>query len=263
MARKTKLKIAIGRLEEERQKSDDRFEYQRVMLFLLPLLMIAVLVVGVYFGYLSYKKTHTPPGTLQPTAVTTKLQRTDEENDYLLTIVSSASPVASDFVPELSDYNGIKVSSLMVNDLDRMITVAKESGVNISVTDGYVSFEEQKSDYEQAVKNHKKKNKCSTVKAEAAVKKTIPNAGESELQTGLIVKLAKTGEKDFSKTKEYDWLIKNSVDYGFVLRYPDKENTGGLVFSADLFRYVGVENAKLMRSYDMNLDEFVQYLGVQ
>ncbi len=263
MRKKSTMKIARGRLEEERKKSDDRYEYQRVMLIMLPIIMVAVLVVGVYFGYLSYADTHAPLNDKNPTSLITQDERTKAENDYLLTIVSSANPVASDFVPELVDYNGAQVSALVADDLMLMVESATADGVNLVVSEGYVSFEEQKRLYDTAVSKHKKKNKSSIVKAEAAVKKTTPNAGECEQQTGLVLKFSDGKTKDFSKTKEYDWLVKNSVNYGFILRYPDKENTGGLSFSPSLFRYVGVENAILMRSYNMNLDEFVQYLGAQ
>lgn len=263
MRRKSNMKIARNRLEEERQKSEERMQYQRVMLIMLPIIMIAVLVVGVYFGYLSYADTHTPLGDLDNTPVTTKLERSEQENNYLLTIVSSANPVDKNFVPELEQYSSVKVSSLVYDDLSIMIEAAKANGINLVIKSGYVSFEEQKKLYDTAVSKHRKKHKSSLVKAEAAVKKTIPNAGECEQQTGLVVKFASADTKDFAKSDEYSWLLKNSVDYGFVLRYPDKENTGGLGFSPDLFRYVGVENALLMRSYNMNLDEFVQYLGAQ
>jgi len=263
LRRKSNMKITRNRLEEERQKTEERMQYQRVMLIMLPIIMVAVLVIGVYFGYLSYADTHTPLGNIDNTPVTTKQERSEQENEYLLTIVSSANPVDKGFVPALEDFNGVQVSSLVCDDLELMVTDAKNVGVNLVVSSGYISFEEQKKLYDTAVSKHKKKHKSSLVKAEAAVKKTIPNAGECEQQTGLVVKFSSADTKDFAKSDEYSWLLKNSVDYGFVLRYPDKENTGGIVFSPDLFRYVGVENALLMRSYNMNLDEFVQYLGAQ
>lgn len=262
MRKKRKMKIARGRLEEERRKSEDKFEYQRVMLFVLPLVMIAVLVVGVYFGYLSFQKKRTPLGVAVAPTTSTEIVLSEDDSEYLLTVVNSAAPVSSDFVPQLSECAGVRVSSLMVNDLNQMLSDAKNAKLNIKVKSAYISFEEQKEKYEKAVSEHKKKNKSSTVKAEAAVKKTTPNAGDSEQQTGLVVELTKPDTKDFSKTAEYDWLIKNCVNYGFVLRYPEKENTGGLAFSPSMFRYVGVENARMMRSYDMNLDEFVKYLGI-
>lgn len=263
MARKIKLKVNRGRLEDERRKSDDRYEYQRVMLFILPLVMIAVLVVGIYFGYLSYRKTHTKLGSVKNNIVVNQSGLSDEQSAYLVKVVSSAKPLDKDFVPSLSDAQGVKVSSLAADDLNKMVEDAAKDGVKLKVSVGYISFEEQNKIYSKAVEDYKKKNKCSVVKAEAAVRKTTPDGGESEHQTGLLVKFSSSSEKDFSKSRECAWLVKNSVRYGFVLRYPDTENTGGLAYSSDLYRYVGVSNAALMRAYDMNLDEFVQYLGLQ
>lgn len=263
MRKKSTMKIARGRLEEDRRKSEQTFEYQRVMLFILPLLMIAVLIVGIYFGYLSYSNEYIYPSDTQQKTQATEPELTEQEQSYLLTIVSSASPVDADFVPQLTQVSGVQVSSLMADNLSTMLSEAKSDGMDISVISGYISFEEQKQKYDAAVKAHRKKNKSSIVKAEAAVKTTIPNAGECEQQTGLIVELSDGTDTKFSKTDEYNWLVKNSVNYGFILRYPDKENTGGLAFSPSLFRYVGVDNAYSMRAYNMNLDEYVQYLAAQ
>lgn len=262
MKRKSTMKIARGRLEEDRRKSEDAFAYQRVMLFILPLVMIAVLIVGIYFGYLSYTSDYIEIFEGERTRAT-EPELTPEQEQYLLTVVSSASPVDADFVPELDVVNGVQVSALMAQDLSLMLSDASSDGLELTVESGYISFEEQKEKYDTAVKSHKKKHKSSTVKAEAAVKKTTPNAGESEQQTGLIVEFSSGSKSDFVDTPEYDWLVKNSVNYGFVLRYPDKENTGGLKFSPQLFRYVGKEHAYSMRSFNMNLDEYVQYLAAQ
>ncbi len=262
MKRKSTMKIHVSHLEEERRKSEDRFEYQRVMLFVLPMLMFAVLVIGIYFGYLSYKDEFVDISD-DDRAVATEYEYTEEEESYLLKIVNSARPVDSDFVPELSTVDSVKVSALMAESLELMLQDAQNDGLNITVVSGYISYKEQKEKYDTAVAEHKKKNKSSTVKAESAVKKTIPNAGESEEQIGLVVKLSNGSDGDFSKTKEFFWLNKNAAEYGFVLRYPDTENTGGLSYSPSLYRFVGTYNAVKMRSYNMNLDEYVQYLGAQ
>lgn len=263
MRKKSTLKIQRGRLDEERRKSEESFEYQRVLLIMLPVIMFAVLVIGIYFGYLSYKDNYSNAGVKESQTPLSVEELTDSENSYLLTVVSSANTVDASFVPELNEYNGVEVSYLMVADLNTMLNDAKEDGVNIEVINGYISFEEQKEIYDSSVNRLKKKKKYSTVKAEAAIKKQTPNAGECEQQTGLIVQLGSSSDKKFEKTAEYRWLIKNSVNYGFVLRYPDKENTGGLEFSPDLFRYVGRDHALLMRAYNMNLDEYVHYLQAQ
>lgn len=263
MRRKSTMKVARGRLEEDRRKSEDRFLYQRVMLIMLPIIMIAVLTMGVYFGYLSYTDDYVNYNNQETLTHATEPQFTDAQNRYLLTVVNSANTVDASFVPQLSRCSGVEVSSLMVDDLGAMLSDAELDGMNIALISGYISYEEQKEIYDSAVKSYKKKKKCSTVKAEAAVKKTTPNAGECEQQTGLIVELSSHSDKKFKNTAEYRWLIKNSVNYGFVLRYPDSENTGGLSYSPSLFRYVGVEHAFSMRAYNMNLDEYVQYLSAQ
>ena len=262
MRRKTTMKVARGRLEEDRRKSEDAFEYQRVMLFILPLLMIAILVVGVYFGYLSYQDDFVDTKEFEQSKMLSS-QFTEDEEDVLLKVVSSAKPVDKSYVPDLVEVNGVKVNTLMEKDLNAMLIDAASVGLDLTLESGYISYEEQKEMYTQAVAKHKKKNKSSTVKAEAAVKKSIPNAGECEQQTGLLVKFSDGTKEKFSQTDEFFWLQKNCVNYGFVLRYPEKENTGGLSYSPDLYRYVGKEYALLMRSYNMNLDEFVQYINCQ
>ena len=262
MRRKT-MKVTRGRLEEERRKEQESFEYQRVLLFMLPIIMVAVLVIGIYFGYLSFEDEHIKISNEERQQAQLVDKYTDEENEFLLTVISSASPVDSSFVPILEKYNDVEVSYLMIDDLSKMLADAKAQGVNIEIDSGYISFEEQKEIYNKAVKDYKKKKKCTTVKAEVAVRKTTPNAGESERQTGLIVELSSGTDEKFQETAEYSWLYKNCVDYGFVLRYPDKVNTGSVSFSPKLFRYVGTDNAFNMRAYNMNLDEYSQYLKSQ
>lgn len=262
MRRKT-MKVTRGRLEEERRKEQESFEYQRVLLFMLPIIMVAVLVVGTYFGYLSFEDEHIKISNEERQQAQLTEKYTDEENEFLLMVVSSASPVESSFVPILENYNGFEVSYLMVDDLNKMVADAKSQGLDVQVDGGYISFEEQKEIYDTAVKDYKKKKKCTTVKAEVAVRKNTPNAGESERQTGLVVEMSNGTDDKFQDTAEYRWLCKNAVDYGFVLRYPDKVNAGSVSFSPQLFRYVGENNARNMRAYNMNLDEYSQYLNSQ
>ncbi len=263
MKRKSIMKVARGRLEEEQRKEDRVFEYQKVLLIMLPVIMLAVLVVGVYFGYLSYVDSHIEIATEEREKAVVVEEYSESELEFLLTVVNSGSPVESSFVPVLEEYNGVEVSYLMLDDLEKMMLDAKEQGIELVLDKGYISFEEQKEIYNKAVKSYKKKKKCSTVKSEVAVKKTIPDAGESELQTGLIVQFSDGTDKKFEKTEAFRWLSKNCVNYGFVLRYPEKENPGGISYKADLFRYVGDDFAFDMRAYNMNFDEFVQYLGAQ
>ena len=263
MRYKSKLKpykISRGSFEEQQFREDKKMQNQRALLIILPVLMVAVLLVGVFFGYKGYKKQQEIVREVEHAEAAAE---PTQANPMFLTTVTSAYPLTEDYVPELVDHNGIKISPEAVESLDEMLKAAEEAGYDIKATEAYISFEEQKERYKKAVEEYRKKSKASVVKAEATVRKTTPREGESEQQTGLLVYLNADVKGEFKDSAEYAWLIKNCTAYGFVLRYPDKENAGGLSFSPHLFRYVGKKNAYYITAYDMSLDEYAAYLSAQ
>jgi D-alanyl-D-alanine carboxypeptidase len=179
----------------------------------------------------------------------------------LLSVVNPAYPLDAEYVPALTEVRGVRVSPDMAESLEKMLSDAEAAGCPIRLKEGYISFEEQKQRYDSAVQKYRKQSKMTLVKAEAQVKQTIPREGESEQQTGLLVKLDDDVKGRFENSAAYKWLTRNSLDYGFVLRYPSSENVGGLSFSPNLFRYVGVENAYQMRAYNMTFDEYASYMS--
>ena len=258
MKKTKKYKIERGSLEEEREQEERKLYNAKAFLFLLPIIMIAVLVLGAYFGYLSFKSSEQSSKKERQFSAATALE---DENDFeLMRTVNSANPLESTYVPETIQFGNAYISPVVKDSLEKMLEDAESEGLKITLIEGYISFEEQKKRYEEAVAEYKKSSKASTVKAEAYVKKTIPREGESEQQTGLMIYLSADTKEDFVDTKQYSWLLKNCVNYGFVLRYPETENAGSLMFSPHYFRYVGLKNAYSMRAYDMSLDEYSQYL---
>jgi len=235
-------------------------ETQRALIIILPVLMIAVLAVGLFFGYKSYQKQAAQVRELEHS---TYAPEPTEPDPMLLTAVNTAKPLSSDYVPEITEACGVQVSPLMADSLERMIADAEAAGYHIVAHEGYISYEEQKQRYKDAVAAYRKKTKATIVKAEAYVKRTTPREGESEQQTGLVVYLNDKAKGVFSDSPEYAWLIKNCMSYGFVLRYPKQENVGGLSYSSHLFRYVGEEYAYFITAYDMTFDEYAVYLASQ
>ena len=64
----------------------------------------------------------------------------------------------------------------------------------------------------------------------------------------------------FEKTKEYDWLIKNSKNFGFILRYPEgKEYITGYAYEPWHFRYVGKEAATYIMDNNITFEEYYAY----
>lgn len=260
--RNTKLKpykVSRGSFEEQKLREDKKAETQRALLFILPVLMIAVLIVGIFFGYKSYEQSEAEQKKILAEAASS--QEPEYSDPKLLSVVSSASPLPADYVPELTECRGVQVSPDMADNLEKMLSDAEEAGYPITLKEGYISFEEQKERYDTAVDKYRKKAKVSLVKAESNVRQTIPRAGESEQQTGLVVRLDDDVKGRFENSGAYKWLLSHAIDYGFILRYPEAENVGGLSFSPQLFRFVGEENAFRMREYNLGFDEYVVYMS--
>lgn len=109
------------------------------MLFVIPLLIVAVLLGGAYISYrIILKEMYVEP--VKPVATVDEAVYHEEE---LLRIVNESDPLDAGFVPELTEVDGIKVSSLAADCLNEMIHAAKEDGVNLILKVGYVSYEEQ------------------------------------------------------------------------------------------------------------------------
>lgn len=152
-------------------------------------------------------------------------------------IVNSDYTLPSDYDPGI-DEDARKSFTLMVND-------ANKDGVILRSVSDYRSFEQQ--------------SKLEDVEDVKFVK-----AGTSEHQTGLAYDLI--GEDytlkyklDFSKSKEYKWLMDNAYKYGFVLRYPEeKKDITGLSFAPWHFRYVGIDLAKILHDQNLTLEEYLK-----
>lgn len=152
-------------------------------------------------------------------------------------IVNSDYTLPSDYDPGI-DEDARKSFTLMVND-------ANKDGVILRSVSDYRSFEQQS-------------------KLEDVGDVKFVKAGTSEHQTGLAYDLI--GEDytlkyklDFSKSKEYKWLMDNAYKYGFVLRYPEgKKDITGLSFAPWHFRYVGIDLAKILHDQNLTLEEYLK-----
>lgn len=180
------------------------------------------------------------------------------QNQGILIDVDRNNPLDSDFVPELSDFNGVKVNTVLYDDLNNLVESSKRDGINLVIKSGYISFDEQQSMYEDILKEYLNNPEYTKVRAEAAVNKIVPEGGQSEAQTGLLIQF------DVYDNKIASYLERVCVDYGFILRYPeDKQDITGMNYNNSLYRYVGKNNAIKMRSYNMCLEEYNNYLNLQ
>lgn len=150
---------------------------------------------------------------------------------------------------DLQEYEGIPVDSQLLIQLKSMVRAAAAENVTLQVEQGYVAEEALQKNFDDTVSRLVSEGR-SKAKAEAEALKTTLPAGKNEWSTGLLIRFANPGGGDFSNSDAYKWLSDHSVDYGFVIRYPENktEVTGIETAQPQVFRFVGVENAKKMRA---------------
>lgn len=182
----------------------------------------------------------------------------EEVNTQLLMIVNRQTPLLMDYVPELEEYDGVKVNSVCRDDLHSLMESAEADGVKLGIKTGYVSYEQQEKLYKAKLEEYTSDGDYTSVRAEAEARKLVPKAGESEAQTGLLIEF----ELPDDRTRAY--LERSCVRFGFIQRYPkDSETTTFMAESKTLYRYVGEENALKIRSFGMTLEEYTEYLDKQ
>lgn len=210
-----------------------------------------ILVLAIVFGIFTILKNNQKSIPETP-------EQIQAESEMLLTVVDSANPLDKDYVPNLETVSGFKVNRDAKKPLENLLKASKENGTELKIKNAYVSYDEQEEKFQSELQNLLQSSEYTTVRAEAEVLKTTPHSGQSESQTGLLI------EFDFSNSGSKAFLERNCVEYGFVQRYPESKTSVTRMNSSDsLYRYVGVDNAKRMRSYGMCLEEYNSYLQKQ
>lgn len=143
-------------------------------------------------------------------------------------------------------YEDQKAQSAVVEAFVAMHKACKEeTHAHLMVNSAYRSYQEQIGTY--------KRNK----KGYAAI------AGHSEHQTGLAIdatSLQHPEKWSFGKSIEGVWMRDHCHEYGFILRYPEKQSRiFGFAYEPWHLRYVGKEVAKRIHDEDITFDEYYAY----
>ena len=199
--------------------------------------------------------TPTPSSTPEPTAVPTIDTTTITS---IQKITNKSHPIDSTYVP--SDLTAVNVSSNgtqylrseAASELAKMFTAALKDGVNLYLVSGYRSYAQQLDLYNTYV--------STDGKALADTYDAIPGACEHQL--GLAVDLSDDNrdhdiDASFEMTAAYQWLMKHSYEYGYILRFPrGKELITSIAYNPWSFRYIGAEEAKKVYDSGLTLEEY-------
>lgn len=240
----------------DRRRSQKFLELKFVLISAVVCAVIIVLAsiaaIAVNWHYFLQSTTVENSTITESSALTTQ-----EKDEKLLTLVNAATALSSSYALMLESYNSdIQLDTIVIGDLTDLLAAAKEYGITLHITEGYISPEEQSALHTAEV-DRLIASGYSRSQAESIAETTVPSAYHADQQTGLSLRF--DIEND---TKAQTWLERNSFKYGFILRYPDSK-TDTTAHSADitLFRYVGKNYALQMRTLSMCLEEYIIYLN--
>lgn len=178
-----------------------------------------------------------------------------------LIIVNKFNPINENFYPELKICRGKEVSSLAAKELENMICAAKNNGIILWISSAYRDFSFQKALFEKRIENELEKEILTRQEVEKKVSKIVAKPGESEHITGLAVDLNGV-EQDFYLTREYNWLMYNAHNFGFIERFQKKwSHFTGIIFEPWHLRYVGKEIAVKIKESGLSLEEYIIKFG--
>lgn len=166
---------------------------------------------------------------------------------------------AGDTVPQLTEVEGISVSTVIAAELTAMLAAAREEGLPVYLAAGY-------RDYDSLYYIFQREQILGTSYRDTVMTVGVP--GYSEYQTGLCADITdvyrerKTAE--LADTDTLRWLYEHCCEYGFILRWPEgKSDITGMDYVPWHFRYVGQAAAKEITENGSTLEEYLESVAVR
>ncbi|MBP3939721.1 MAG: M15 family metallopeptidase [Clostridia bacterium] len=188
-------------------------------------------------------------------------QITDTNADLSRFIVNGNYSLPAGYKPTLAEAvkgSGVYLDYRVAPYYQQMYDAAKADGITLTPVSGYRSYERQKNNFENRIKNHMNEG-LDRVEATKKAATVVMVPGSSEHNAGLAMDICSLAES-FENYKEFEWLNEHAAEYGFILRYPKDERSRaitGVVYEPWHYRFVGVEAAKEIKSRGITLEEYV------
>lgn len=189
-----------------------------------------------------------------------------------LLLVNKSNTLGRDYTPSGLIYSkpvrgrstvDLRLDRVAMLSLNHMLDAAYNDGVSgMVITSAFRTFEKQSSLFNNKTALLSRKMNRKTAMAEASKVVAVP--GSSEHQTGLAVDICSDGVGlvgDFGNTVQGKWMEKNSWKYGFIVRYPkEKTEITGIIYEPWHVRYIGNVHSEIVKSKNMCMEEYVEYL---
>ncbi len=185
----------------------------------------------------------------------------DEPQD-LFVLVDKENSLFADYVPPdlvgLDDYglnvtrSGLLLRQAVMPAVMEMTETARLSGIEITFSSAYRSYERQAEIYDREVKTYGRE----TADRESA------RPGHSQHQLGTVIDFGSISD-GYEATPEGAWVAEHAGEYGFSLSYPDGyEAETGYRYESWHYRYITRPGARMQQEYFGNVQQyFLEFLN--
>ncbi len=144
----------------------------------------------------------------------------------------------------------MKLRSLLIPDLQSMVSDAQKDGVQLRVVSAFRSYETQQRIFNGMIQQYGK---------EYAQRVSAP-PGHSQHQLGTAIDFNSL-EEEFGDSPEGKWLAQNAYKYGFVISYPKgREAYTGYMYEPWHYRYLGKRSALIaMMVFSDDQESFLRF----
>ena len=197
--------------------------------------------------------------SVPPEPVTPSIPR----DEWYMVLANRDSVLSMDFtVAETATVGEALVDARIADALRQMVSDAAAAGIRLKPTNGYRTVTRQDELWKARVQKLITENGLSQADAEVRALDYTSRAGTSDHNTGLGLDIVSEDHpaKDaaYADTAAANWLLEHAAEYGFILRYPsDKTAQTGMDFEPWHYRYVGVEQAQLIKASGLCLEEYL------
>ncbi len=183
-------------------------------------------------------------------------------NGIEVPLANAQNALPEDYTVELKEIGGGRqIAAICYEDLRQMFADCKAAGCSPAVCSAYRSREKQEKLFRRKV-NFYRRQGHSDADAVTLAGTVVAAPGTSEHQLGLALDIVDSNHWNLDETQEstptQQWLMQNSWQYGFILRYPnDKSQITGVIYEPWHYRWVGREIAADLHESGLCLEEYL------
>ena len=157
-----------------------------------------------------------------------------------------------------------QVAAIAYDDLVDMLEACRADGLQPVVCSSFRTYEYQDELYQNRIKRYVQAGN-SLEKATALAGTVVAGPGTSEHQLGYALDIVDFDYQHLNETQSrmptQKWLMANSWQYGWILRYPnDKSAITGIIYEPWHYRYVGKTVAAEIHELGICLEEYLEML---